>query len=73
MVCRLKKAMYGLKQALRTWMQGQTSIWKNQDLLKVNSNLYLKEIENGLLVNVIFMDDIIFGGNDELSDKLANE
>ena len=73
MVCRLKTAMYGLKQALRTWMQGQKSIWQNQDLLKVNSNLYLKEIENGLLVNVIFMDDIIFGGNDEVSDNFSNE
>ena len=38
-----------------------------------HSNLYLKEIENGLLIIVIFFDDIIFGGNDEASDKFAEE
>ena len=38
-----------------------------------DSNLYLKEIDNGLLIIVIFFDDIIFGGNDEKSDKFANE
>ena len=54
-------------------MQGWTSIWQSWDVLKVNSDLYLKEIENGLLVNVILLDDIIFGGNDEVSDNFSNE
>ena len=39
----------------------------------IDSNLYLKEIENGLLIIVIFVDDIIFGGNDEARDKFAKE
>ena len=37
------------------------------------STLYLKEIENGLLIIVIFLDDTIFGGNDEASDKFYKE
>ena len=39
----------------------------------IDSNLYLKEIENGLLIIVIFVDEIIFGGNDEESDKFFEE
>ena len=35
----------------------------------VDSSLYLKEIENGLLIIVIFVDDLIFGGNDEASEE----
>ena len=35
-----------------------------------SSNLYIKEIEDGLLIIVIFVNDIIFGGNDESSDKI---
>ena len=36
-----------------------------------DSNLYWKEIDDGLLILVIFIDDIIFGGNDEASDKFV--
>ena len=36
-------------------------------------NLYLKEIENGLLIIVIFVNDIIFEGNDEEIDKFSEE
>ena len=39
----------------------------------IDSNLYLKETENGLLIIVIFFDDIIFRGNDESSNKFAEE
>ena len=39
----------------------------------IDSNLHLKEIDYGLLVIVIFFDDIIFEGNDEASDKFFKE
>ena len=39
----------------------------------IDRNLYLKEIEKALLIIVIFFDDIIFGGNDEASDKFSEE
>ena len=38
-----------------------------------NSNLHLKEIENGLLIIIWFVDDIIFGGNDEASNKFLED
>ena len=39
----------------------------------VDSNLYWKEFDVGLMILVIFVDDIIFGGNDEESKKFADE
>ena len=39
----------------------------------VNSNVYLKEIDNGLLIVEVFVDDIIFGGDDEASEAFAVE
>ena len=39
----------------------------------IDANLHLKEIENSLLIIVIFVDDIVFGGNDEESDNIFDE
>ena len=74
-VCRLKKALYGLKQAPRTWYARLDKHLEKLGFAKgmKDSNLYLKEIKNGLLIILIFVDDIIFGGNDEASDKFAEE
>ena len=38
-----------------------------------DSNLYWKEIDDGLMILVIFVDDIIFGGNDEESKNFAEQ
>ena len=75
MVCKLKKALYGLKQEPRTWYARLDNYLEKLGFAKCTtySNLYLKEFENGLLIIVIFVDDIIFRGNDEASDKFAEE
>ena len=72
-VCRLKKALYGLKQAPKTQYARL-----DKHLTKLgfsngmgDNNLYQKEIDDGLMILVIFVDDIIFGGNDDESDKFA--
>ena len=39
----------------------------------VDSNLYWKETDDGLMILVIFVDNIIFGGYDNESDKFAEE
>ena len=39
----------------------------------IDSNLYLKVIENGLLIIIVFFDDIIFWGNDEASEKFSED
>ena len=38
-----------------------------------DSNLYWKETDDGLMILVTFVDDIIFGGNDEERKKFAEE
>ena len=75
MVFRLKKFLYGLKQAPRTWY-----VRLDKHLTKLgyskgmeNSNLYWKGIVDGLMILAIFVYDIIFGGNDDESDKFAEE
>ena len=75
MVCRLKKYLYGLKKAPRTWYARLDSYLAKLGFSKgtEDSNLYLKETEDGLLIIVIFVDDIIFRGNDEVSDEFAEE
>lgn len=75
MVCKLKKVLYGLKQTSRTWYASFDKYLAKFGFAKgtADSNLYLKEIENDLLMIVIFVDDIIFGGNDEASDKFIDE
>ena len=39
----------------------------------VGSNLHLKVVENGLLIIIVFFDDIIFGGNDGASDNFLED
>ena len=62
MVCRLKKALYGLKQAPRTWYARLHKYVAKLGFAKgtIDSNLYLKEIEDGLLIIIVFFDDTFF-------------
>ena len=66
MVCKVKKVLYGLKQAPRTWYARLDKYLEKLGFAKgmTSSNLYLKEIENELLIVVICVDDIIFEAND---------
>ena len=75
MVCKLKKALYGLKQAPRTLYARLDKYLAKLGFFKgtTDSNLYLKEIEDGLLIIIVFIDDIIFGGNDEASNKFLED
>lgn len=75
MVCRLKKTLYGLKKEPRTQYARLDKYLENLGFAKgtTDSNLYLKKNENGLLIIVIFVDDIFFGGNDEGSDNFFDE
>ena len=38
-----------------------------------DDKLYLKKVEDGLLIIIVFFDDIIFGGNDEASNKFSKD
>eukprot|EP00253_Pinus_taeda_P004881 PITA_04881 len=67
LVCRLKKALYGLKQAPRAWYYHLDKYPHQQGFSKgsADSNLYIKIENDKLLILVVYVDDIIFGNNEE--------
>lgn len=75
LVFRLKKTLYGLKQAPRARYARLDKILTSLEFMKgnVDSNSYLRNNDNGLLIVVVFVDDIIFGGNDEASNTFLEE
>eukprot|EP00253_Pinus_taeda_P017608 PITA_17608 len=67
LVCRLKKALYGLKQAPRAWYYRLDKYLRQQGSIKgsTNSNIYIRIDNDKLLILVVYVDDIIFGSNEE--------
>eukprot|EP00253_Pinus_taeda_P019544 PITA_19544 len=67
LVCRLKKALYGLKQAPRAWYYRLGKYLHQQGFSKgsADSNLYIKIENDKLLMLVVYVDEIIFGSNEE--------
>eukprot|EP00253_Pinus_taeda_P019580 PITA_19580 len=67
LVCRLKKALYGLKQAPRAWYYRLDKYLHQQGFTKgsTDRNLYIKIEDDKLLILVLYVDDIIFGSNEE--------
>lgn len=51
-VCRLRKSMYGLKQAARVWYNTMTAILKDLGFEPCQGDtcLFRKRLENGLLM-----------------------
>ena len=67
LVCRLKKALYGLKQAPRASYYRLDKYLHQQGFSKgaADSNLYIKIENDKFLILVMYVDDIIFGSNEE--------
>jgi hypothetical protein len=61
LVCRLKKTLYGLKQALRAWSDkiGQYLVTNGFQTSNANFSLYVKKTDHGIIVIVIYVDDLI--------------
>jgi hypothetical protein len=70
-VYRLKKALYDLKQAPRAWYSRLDNYLRQQGFRKGNndSNLYIKEENDILIIVEIYVDDIIFGSDDNRLSK----
>ncbi|CAL1388176.1 unnamed protein product [Linum trigynum] len=65
-VCRLRKSLYGLKQASRQWFSKLTD--KLQEVGYIQSmadhSLFYKATETSYTCILIYVDDLIIGGND---------
>ncbi|XP_071729312.1 uncharacterized mitochondrial protein AtMg00810-like [Rutidosis leptorrhynchoides] len=66
-VLKLKKALYGLKQAPRAWNTRIDSYLKKNryDQCPFEHALYVKKNKKKVLFIAVYVDDIIFTGNDE--------
>lgn len=75
MVCKLHKALYGLKQAPRAWFKRLHAHLIKIGFQRTNkdNNIYLKIEGDKMLIVEVFVDDIIFGGNDDMSMTFADE
>jgi hypothetical protein len=75
-VCKLKKAMYGLKQAPKAWFSRLDQYLQKQNCKRgtTDNNLYIKIEDQNMIVVVIYVDDIIFESNlTTLSRKFATK
>jgi Reverse transcriptase (RNA-dependent DNA polymerase) len=66
-VCRLKKAIYGLKQSPRAWYGRLSS-----SLLQIgykcstaDSSIFIKRTNGKLVIVLVYVDDLVITGNDE--------
>jgi hypothetical protein len=75
-VYRLKKSLYGLNQALRYWYSRLDRYLQQQGFIRgnVNSNLYIKVDQGNMIIIEMYVDDIIFGSDDDrLSHKFSKD
>jgi hypothetical protein len=66
-VCKLKKALYGLKHAPRAWYSRLDKYLQQVGFRKgsADNNLYIKVSERNILLIEVYVDDIIFGCDDD--------
>ena len=64
-VLKLKKALYGLKQAPRAWNTRIDKYFKGKNFIKCpyEHALYIKNQNNDILIACLYVDDLIFTGN----------
>ena len=74
LVCKLRKALYGLKKAPQAWYYRLDKYLQQQGFTKgsTDSKLYTKIEDDKLLIIVVYVDDIIFGSIEEsMSQKFV--
>jgi hypothetical protein len=68
LVCKLKKALYDLKQAPKVWLDkiDQYLVTSGFQTSNADFSLYVKETNHGIVIIIIYVDDLIItGDNDE--------
>ena len=64
-VCKLKKAIYGLKQSPRAWFHKLFEVMSSFGFVRSASDhsLFIKKTSTGIVVMVVYVDDIILTGS----------
>ena len=65
-IYKLKKALYELKQAPRSWYERLSTFLLENDFErgKIDINLFIKKVGEHILLVQIYVDDIIFGSTE---------
>ncbi|GJS75778.1 putative RNA-directed DNA polymerase [Tanacetum coccineum] len=65
LVCKLKKSIYGLKQASRQWYLKFDEVMKKYNFIKnqVDQCVYLKMSGSNFIILLLYVDDIILASN----------
>ena len=75
-ICKLKKGLYGMKQASKAWYGSFLSIM-GFTKSKADPNLYIKVVEDELVILLLYVDELFLTGKEkqimESKKKLAEE
>ena len=65
-VCKLRRSLYGLKQAPRAWFDKFHTILLQFSFRqsKYNTSLFLRKSDMGIVVHLVYVDDIVITGFD---------
>src|SRR5713226_5024242 len=74
-VCKLKKSLYGPKQASRVEYAKMDGFLHSLGFSKstVDSKLYFKVVHNHVLILVLYVDDLFLTGDEQLIDQCKRE
>ncbi len=67
-VCKLNRSLYGLKQAPRAWFEKFRSTLLQFEFVQsqYDSSLFLRKTSTGIVLLLIYVDDIVITGTDSL-------
>ena len=67
-ICKLKKALYSLKQTPRAWFDKLKAILKSWNFCRAKSDtsLFFKHNGNDMVILLIYVDDIIVTGSNNV-------
>lgn len=74
-VCRLNKSIYGLKQASRNWFSKlrHLLIYEGYTQSKAEYTLFSKQTKNGSVFVLVYVDDILVGGDNTTEIQALKE
>ncbi|KAE8692217.1 Receptor-like serine/threonine-protein kinase SD1-8 [Hibiscus syriacus] len=80
LVCRLKKSLYGLKQALRQWYKKFDSFMSSSGFTRCQADhcCYIKRFDNNFIILLLYVDGMLVAGSDmqeiiNLKQKLSKQ